>query len=1096
MGSEYQIRHELAAFFGNVLHESDELKASREYLMCADNIELGGEVYCKPCDIAGFDWEAFKCTGESLASEGRPFNGYCQSNLLPPDGCECDDVYELQQSSGNNDTLLAGYVKANQVYFGRGSIQISWNYNYIKASVALTGAPQTFCQRPDLVATKEEYAWGAGLFYWMENVKNDRTCHQAVLMNNDFGMTLDIINGGLECPADDSGWHGKAVQLRLNRYCRAATALGLDTLLSFDGCIDMDKKFVQCLENGNCESCKVWQGKIKISNSTSGDNAPTKKQKTQRPTTKPGILPTFEPTITTVAEETDEMRGPCIGEPCPSLTGIDEEFCRSSNGICGTGPPYCNSDSTWTSFCPQTKTSPPSTSTPKTPPPSTTKPPSTSIPTTNAIPATPSLSTSRTKHPTLKPTASESMTISTNQQPTISPIPPEELGFMTNWAMTELKYPPTQTPSFYPTHLASTKPTPLAAPKPTNTDQANESEADSREPVTAPVFETINQQNGVEETSSSFVSKVDEKTFIFRPLDDTTLSRAHPDTNYGSEPSMVVDMIDGDVALISFDLSDLGGSKLEKAVLRLAILDENAQISGIFYVQPTINGWTEDTVTYNSAPNAGGTLFASTVDQQDGTHVELDVTNAVWNRVVSLKVIGSDKVRSEFGSKESSYIPELVVTLASNITSSRPVNDFDSGKENPYDLSQMYQSKPSGSQIGGVGGGGGGVGGGGGGPETGRIHGHIWLDINNDGVKEADEPGLRGILVDLYSCDDKWVEGIRTSSSGDYIFDELLEGKYYTVVTVGADYEFTSKHEGPDESKDSDVDSTTGRSACIDLSPQELSASVDVGIVKSVLVSADANQSGPADIYNCRGKPCSEGEGYCRSEHNYCGTGDTYCNEKSQWTSDCPSVAPTLQPTSTGQPTFVLDDKNCSGEHCTEGDGTWCRSELGLCGNGKFYCNADAIWLPQCDGALSAGINNKTQTLADVLEDFNSVGENMTVQQPSNAPANSDMAEFSTFALPTLSQIDHPKQFDATTPGNTYGIETVHYESSVHNDTLMNEAKNVVIINDNTANYDQSWFADFGGTDAVRYSGTKLSVWSTKSQVVVAAVSVVSYYLT
>ena len=41
-------------------------------------------------------------------------------------------------------------------------IQLSWNYNYIRASVALTGAPQTFCQRPDLVATKEEYAWGAG----------------------------------------------------------------------------------------------------------------------------------------------------------------------------------------------------------------------------------------------------------------------------------------------------------------------------------------------------------------------------------------------------------------------------------------------------------------------------------------------------------------------------------------------------------------------------------------------------------------------------------------------------------------------------------------------------------------------------------------------------------------------------------------------------------------------------------------------------------------------------------------------------------------------------------------------------------------------
>ena len=34
---------------------------------------------------------------------------------------------------------LEPLVKANQVYFGRGSIQLSWNYNYISASVVLAG---------------------------------------------------------------------------------------------------------------------------------------------------------------------------------------------------------------------------------------------------------------------------------------------------------------------------------------------------------------------------------------------------------------------------------------------------------------------------------------------------------------------------------------------------------------------------------------------------------------------------------------------------------------------------------------------------------------------------------------------------------------------------------------------------------------------------------------------------------------------------------------------------------------------------------------------------------------------------------------------
>jgi predicted chitinase len=73
------------------------------------------------------------------------------------------------------------------VYFGRGAIQLSWNYNYRAASEALTGDAATFCDNPDLVATNPEYAWGAGIFYWMENLKEETTCHIEALKNRDFG---------------------------------------------------------------------------------------------------------------------------------------------------------------------------------------------------------------------------------------------------------------------------------------------------------------------------------------------------------------------------------------------------------------------------------------------------------------------------------------------------------------------------------------------------------------------------------------------------------------------------------------------------------------------------------------------------------------------------------------------------------------------------------------------------------------------------------------------------------------------------------------------------------------------------------------------
>lgn len=269
MGSATQRKSELAAFLGNALHESDEFRAGREYLMCADPVEAGGEVYCRPCDSGSFDWENMTCPMYgSLASEGRAFNGYCQSNLLPPEGCECDDVYERSANG-----TLAGYVRADSIYMGRGSIQLSWNYNYIRASVALTGAPQTFCQRPDLVATEEKYAWGAGLFYWMENTKNDRTCHQSILLDDDFGSTLDNINGGLECPADDHGWHGTAVQLRLNRYCRASTAIGIDRLSSLEGCLGMGGRIRQCLDEGTCNDCRVWEETLNLPEVEEGEEA-------------------------------------------------------------------------------------------------------------------------------------------------------------------------------------------------------------------------------------------------------------------------------------------------------------------------------------------------------------------------------------------------------------------------------------------------------------------------------------------------------------------------------------------------------------------------------------------------------------------------------------------------------------------------------------------------------------------------------------------------------------------------------------------------------------------------------------------------------
>lgn len=115
MGNAYQRTAELAAFLGNTLHESDELKAGREYLMCADNVVVDGEVYCKPCDTGSFDWE-LKICNHGLVTGTGDFNEYCQPESQPPEACSC--------GQGMGESEIEGYVAAKHLFFGRGSIQL------------------------------------------------------------------------------------------------------------------------------------------------------------------------------------------------------------------------------------------------------------------------------------------------------------------------------------------------------------------------------------------------------------------------------------------------------------------------------------------------------------------------------------------------------------------------------------------------------------------------------------------------------------------------------------------------------------------------------------------------------------------------------------------------------------------------------------------------------------------------------------------------------------------------------------------------------------------------------------------------------------
>ena len=94
-------------------------------------------------------------------------------------------------------------------YFGRGPLQLSYAYNY---GLAGDDLQLPLLQQPELVCKNGTVAFEAALWFWMKQQKPKPSCHevmcgkwnptpQDIALNRKvgFGMTINIINGGLEC---------------------------------------------------------------------------------------------------------------------------------------------------------------------------------------------------------------------------------------------------------------------------------------------------------------------------------------------------------------------------------------------------------------------------------------------------------------------------------------------------------------------------------------------------------------------------------------------------------------------------------------------------------------------------------------------------------------------------------------------------------------------------------------------------------------------------------------------------------------------------------------------------------------------------------
>ena len=162
-GNELQNKRELMAFFANIAHETTDGWPEAEGGPYVWGLVYKEEQDClkKPCPV-------YNTGGTS----------------------------QYQPVSGKN-------------YYGRGPLQLSYAYNY---GLAGDDLKLPLLQQPELVCSNGTVAFDAALWFWMKAQKPKPSCHEVMcgkwkptkedLAQNrkaGFGMTINIINGGLEC---------------------------------------------------------------------------------------------------------------------------------------------------------------------------------------------------------------------------------------------------------------------------------------------------------------------------------------------------------------------------------------------------------------------------------------------------------------------------------------------------------------------------------------------------------------------------------------------------------------------------------------------------------------------------------------------------------------------------------------------------------------------------------------------------------------------------------------------------------------------------------------------------------------------------------
>ena len=147
-------------------------------------------------------------------------------------------------------------------------------------------------------------------------------------------------------------------------------------------------------------------------------------------------------------------------------------------------------------------------------------------------------------------------------------------------------------------------------------------------------------------------------------------------------------------------------------------------------------------------------------------------------------------------------------------------------------------------------------------PAPAALGDRVFLDANENGLQDGDEPGVPDVTVNLWldtdgdGQPDRRIGSTTTNDDGLYGFDELDPTQRYIVEFIAPiGRSFSAPFSGDDPALDSDADPNTGRTPSFSLAPGQTDDSVDAGLLPVApelaalgdRVFRDLNQNGLQD---------------------------------------------------------------------------------------------------------------------------------------------------------------------------------------------------------------------------------------------------------